>query len=218
MTATFPDVRTDGDPTVADVIAIRRLTVDRVLIALGAVAAVVFAVAGGLLIWGSSFADDYVGRELESQNIFFPEAESLEGQGRADLLGHAGEQVTSGDDAEAYASYIDGHLDGIADGQTYADLGKVETAAKAAVTEATESGASDSEIATLQDDADAITAQRDTLFKGETLRGLLLSTYAWSTIGMIAGIAAVVAFVAAAVMAVLVALGLVHVRRNHRTA
>ena len=58
---------------------------------------------------------------------------------------------------------------------------------------------------------------RTELFTGETLRGLLQSAYAWSTVGMIAGIAAIGAFVAAGIMAVLVALGLVHLRRS-RTA
>lgn len=201
----------DPDP---QVVALPRRTIDRVLIALGAVAAVVFACAGGLLTWGSSFADDYVGRELRSQNIFFPDEEALIEDGREDLVEHAGEQLTNGDQAEAYASFIDGHLDGIADGATYADLGDVENAAKAAVAEAEEAGASESEIAALQADADAVAGQRNTLFKGETLRGLLLSTYAWSTIGMIAFIASVVAFVAAAVMALLVGAGVIHMRRH----
>jgi len=65
----------------------------------------------------------------------------------------------------------------------------------------------------LQAKATTITGQRDTLFKGETLRGLLLSAYAWSTVGRIAGIAAWVAFAAGAVMIVLVVLGIVHERR-----
>ena len=65
----------------------------------------------------------------------------------------------------------------------------------------------------LQGKADAIHAQRQTLFRGETLRGLLLSTYAWSTIGRIAGIAAIFAFVAGAVMVVLVVLGIIHRRK-----
>jgi hypothetical protein len=198
----------------APVVAIRRRTVDRVLVGLGAVAVVVLAVAGGLLTWGSSFADDYVGRELRSQNVYFPDAAALEKEGRTDLLDRAGTQVTDGDDAEAYASYIDGHLDGIADGQTYADLGKVESTAKAALADAKASGASADQVAALQGDVDAVGAQRNTLFKGETLRGLLLSTYAWSTVGTIAGIAAVAAFAAAAVMAALVAAGLVHMRRT----
>jgi hypothetical protein len=195
---------------------VRRSTIDKVLIAVGAVAAVVLAVAGGLLMWGSNFADDYVYRELSSQNIRFPDEEALRAEGRDDLVKYAGQLLTNGSQAEAYASYIGGHLEGIADGMTYADLGGPERAAKAAVTEAIESGASDEEIAELQAEANRITGQRDTLFKGETLRGLLLSTYAWSTVGQIAMIAAVAAFVAAGVMVILVIAGMVHMRRYHR--
>jgi hypothetical protein len=200
------------------VVALRRRTIDHVLVSLGIVAAVVLATAGALLTWGTTFADDYVERELSSQNIFFPDAAALTEDGRTDLVKYAGEQVTTGTEAEAYASFIDGHLDGIADGATYADLGKTESAAKAAVTEAKANGASESQIAALQSDADGITAQRNTLFKGETLRGLLLSTYAWSTVGQIAFIASIVAFVAAGVMALLVIAGFVHLRRNHEHA
>jgi hypothetical protein len=198
----------------APIVALRRRTIDKILVGVGAIAAIVLAVAGGLLSWGSNFADDYVGRELRSQNVFFPDEAGLLEEGRTDLLKYAGTQVTTGGDAEAYASYIDHHLDGIADGATYADLGKVESAAKAAVTEAKANGASADEVAALQAEADSVTAQRNTLFKGETLRGLLLSTYAWSTVGNIAGIAAVVAYSAAALMVVLVVLGVVHLRRH----
>jgi hypothetical protein len=197
------------------VVGIRRRTIDTVLIALGAVVTVVLVVAGALLTWGSNFAGDYVSDELTSQQIFFPAQAALEEEGRTDLLGFAGEQVTSGDEAEAYASYIDGHLTGIADGATYAELGGPEREAKAAVQTAIDEGQSEDVVAGLQTEADAITNQRNSLFKGETLRGLLLSTFAWSTIGRIAGIAAVVAFVAAGVMLVLVVLGLFH---RHRAA
>ena len=55
-----------------------------------------------------------------------------------------------------------------------------------------------------------LAGQVQTLFRGETLRGLLLSTFAWSTIGRIAGIAAIIAFIAAGAMTVLVMLGLFH--------
>jgi hypothetical protein len=200
----------EGQP---GVVAVRRRTIDAVLIGVGIVATVVLVVAGGLLTWGSRFATDYVDRELSSQNIFFADAAALEEEGRADLVGYAGEQVNTGDEAEAYASYIDGHLEGIADGATYADLGGPEREARAAVEAARESGATDEEIAALQADADQISNQRNSLFKGETLRGLLLSTYAWSTIGRIAGIAAVAAFVAAGAMLVLVVLGMIHHRK-----
>jgi hypothetical protein len=206
-----------GEPPAATpepIIPVRRRTIDTVLVAAGTVVAVVLAVAGGLLMWGNRFADDYVERELGSQNVTFPDAAALEAEGRTDLLGYAGEQVTTGAEAEAYASYIGGHLDGIADGATYADLGGPEREANAAVQEAVDSGADQATIDELQATADEITAQRNTLFKGETLRGQLLSTYAWSTIGQIAGIAAVVAFVGAGLMAILVVLGLIHRRKT----
>lgn len=201
-------------PAAQPVVALKRRTIDTVLIALGVVAAVVFALAGALLTWGSNFADDYVHDELSSQNIFFPDADALTEEGRDDLLDHAGKQVMSGDDAEAYASYIGHHLDGIADGATYADLGGPERAAKADVAAAVENGASEAEVAELQATADGISNQRNTLFKGETLRGLLLTTFAWSTMGRIAGIAAMVAFAAAAVTVVLVAAGFWHHRKT----
>ena len=79
--------------------------------------------------------------------------------------------------------------------------------------EARTNGAPAEEIAELQATADGLTAQRTSLFQGETLRGLLLSAFAWSTVGRIAGIAGIVAFAAAAVMLVLVALG---VRHHHK--
>ena len=125
-------------------------------------------------------------------------------------MGYAGEQVTTGTEAQAYAGYIAHHLEGVADGATYADLGRPERAARADVQAAKDSGATEATVADLQAKADDITNQRNTLFKGETLRGLLLSTYAWSTIGRIAGIAAIFAFVAGAAVMVLVVLGFVH--------
>ena len=193
---------------------IRRRTVDTVLIGAGVVVAVVLAVAGGLLTWGNNFAEDYVGDELTSQNIFFPDQASLEEQGRDDLVKYADEQVTTGDEAEAYASFINGHLESTADGLTYAELGAPLGEARDALAAAQEAGESEETIADLQANVDEISRTRDTVFKGETLRGLLLSTFAWSTIGRIAGIAATVAFIGAALMVVLVVLGVIHRRRT----
>ena len=212
MTATtyssdVPIARTE--PTVA----VRRRTIDSLLTAGGAVFAVVLFIAGGLLMWGSNFAEDYVYDELSSQNIVFPPAAALEEEGRTDLVQYADETVDTGTEAEAYASFIDGHLANVAEGQTYADLGAPEREANAAVEEATASGAPADEVAALEADAATITGQRNTLFKGETLRGLLLSAFAWSTVGRIAGIAAWAAFAAGAVMVVLVGMG---VRHHHK--
>ena len=193
------------------VIPLRRSTIDRVLIGFGVITTAVLLAAGGLLMWGANFSDDYVHRELSSQNVFFPDRAALEGEGRDDLVQYAGEQVTTGKQAEAYASYIDGHLAGIADGKTYSEID--DRGAAEAVTAAEEAGADPAEIAELQATADQLRAQRDTLFKGETLRGLLLSSYAWATIGTIASIAAWVAFGGALLMAILTVAGVIHLRR-----
>ncbi|HMQ27106.1 MAG TPA: hypothetical protein PKA98_14040 [Acidimicrobiales bacterium] len=198
-------------------VPVTRGRIDVILIALGAAAAVVLLVAGGLLTWGSTFAGDYVSRELADQKISFPPAAALEEEGRDDLVQYGGQQVDTGAEAEAYASYIQGHVDGMADGRTFSELREPQVAAEEAVNEAVESGAPNAEVAQLQAELDEINGLRMTVFQGEVLRGTLLSTYAWATIGQIAGIAALVAFVAAGVMVVLVVLGMVHLRRMHRS-
>ena len=139
-----------AESTVKPVVALKRRTIDCVLIGVGVVATVVFAVAGALLTWGHNFASDYVGDELSSQNISFPSAEALTEEGRTDLLKFADQNVDTGEEAEAYASFINGHLEGIADGATYADLGAVESAAKAEVKAAVEAGQPQASIDELQ--------------------------------------------------------------------
>jgi phage terminase Nu1 subunit (DNA packaging protein) len=202
---------TTFEKTGGDVVRFPRRTIDKLLVAIGLVAAIVFAAAGAMLMWGSNFAEDYVHDELASQNVVFSDADSLREEGRDDLVKYADEQVTTGAEAEAYASYIGGHLEGIADGKTYAEID--DRGAAQAVVDARESGASEAEIAELQATATELRTQRDSLFRGETLRGLLLSSYAWATVGAIAGIAAYVAFAGAAVLLVLVVAGVIHLRR-----
>lgn len=192
-------------------IPVTRRRVDQLLIAVGVAAAVVMAVAGGLLTWGNNFSEDYVTDELAAQQISFPPSDALVEEGRADLAEFGGVQVTTGEHAEAYASYIGGHLADTAGGLTYAQID--DRGAAAAVEEAKADGASDAKIAELQAKADQLTAQRDTIFKGEMLRGTLLNAFAWSTMGRIAGIAATVAFVGAAVMALLSVAGVLHLRK-----
>lgn len=197
-------------------IPVTRRRLDHLLIGAGFAITVVMLVAGGLLTWGANFSNDYVDDELSSQNITFPTEEELIEEGRDDLAGFGGEFVNTGEEAEAYASYIGGHLENIAGGMTYSEV--PDRAARAAVAEAVENGAPQSEIDELQATADQLTSQRDSLFRGETLRGLLLSAYAWSTMGQIAGIAATVAFVGAAVMFLLSVAGIVHLRKvTHHT-
>ena len=193
-------------------VPITRRRIDHVLIGMGVVATIVLAIAASLLAWGSSFSRNYVRDELGSQHIQFGNAASLSKEGRKDLLKYAGAKLDTGQEAQAYASYINGHLKAIGDGKTFADLGTPERAAKLSLQEAVDAKQPQATIDTLKASAATITQTRDTLFKGETLRGLLLSAYAWSTVGRIAGLASIGAVVAAALMAILVMLGVNHLR------
>ena len=145
---------------------------------------VVLLVAGGLLIWGSNFADDYVGKELRSQNITFPAAEALTTEGRTDLAEFAGEQA---DHRRAGPGLRQLHQRPPGEGRRRADLRRPRrSAAGGHGRGASGQGARRSRrrrSTSCRPRPTTITDQRDTLFKGETLRGLLLSAYAWSTVG-----------------------------------
>jgi hypothetical protein len=180
----------------------RRKTFDALLATGGLVVAAVLAIAGGLLLWGHNFATDSVHDQLAQQQVFFPSEDEITQANDPEItkyvLPYAGQQVTTGEEAEVYANhYIAVHLRGVADGQTYSEVsGKFLS------------------MDPQDPDYEAVAGQRQTLFMGETLRGLLLDAYAFGTIGEIAGIAAIGAFAGAGVMLVLSGLGLWHLRRT----
>src|SRR5215469_16308665 len=64
----------------------------------------------------------------------------------------------------------------------------------------------------------ALQAQVNTVFKGTTLRGMLLDAYAFWQMGEIAFWGAIVSFIGAGILLVLSALGLYHARRVSPTA
>jgi len=220
MTATIEekDVAPEETTELDAPVVITRRRIDHLLLWTGGALALVLFVAGALLTWGSTFAQDYVHDELEAQAITFPAAADLEEEGRDDLVEYAGAQVTTGAEAEAYASYIAGHVEEIGGGQTYAELGGPQFAAEAALDEAIAADAPQAEIDALREEYEGISGQRDSMFRGEVLRGALLSTFAWDTIGVIAGYAAIAAFLGGLVMAGLVALGALHLRKMDRHA
>ena len=173
-----------------------RKSYDKVLTAVGFVLAVVVAIAGGLLFWGANFANNSVHDQLAAQKIFFPAAgsDALKPAEIGPYLNqYAGQQLTTGAQAEAYANhFIAVHLQEIGGGLTYSEL-----SAKA------QASPNDQKLA----------GQVATMFKGETLRGLLLNAYAFSIFGTIAMIAAWSAFFAALVLLALAIAGLAHLRR-----
>ncbi len=121
--------------------------------------------------------------------------------------------LTTGKQAECYANeFIGLHVRSVAAGQTYADLGGPQAALRTSVADATK--ANDPALPDLEKQLSTITTQRETLFKGETLRGLLLTSYGFSVFGVKGGQVALVSFLVAALLAVLSIAGFVHAMRT----
>jgi hypothetical protein len=146
-------------------------------------AGLVLAVAASLVLWGSVYAKGVVREQLGAQNITFPDKASLEEDNPA-LVKYADQKVDTGDEARAYAEYIGGHLKSVADGKTYSEVSGEYQKDRANQT---------------------LAGQRQTLFMGETLRGLLLNAWGWGLVATIACFAAVGLYAAAVV---LIAVGL----------
>ena len=167
---------------------VRRSAVEAVLV-------LVLAVGGGLLMWGGNFAADMVHDQLADQKISFPQkgAPNFDAKTYPGLQQYAGQAVDNGPKAKAYANeFIAVHLREAGGGQTYSQL-----SAKA-----------------LQNPNDTkLAGTVQTMFRGETLRGLLLYAWGWSVVGHIASIVAWAAFAGAAV--VLLALGYGMARPEH---
>ncbi|SBT52417.1 hypothetical protein [Micromonospora auratinigra] len=193
----------------------KRRTLDLLFSIGGLGLAVLLLVVGIVLTTNANFANNYVHDQLAAQHISFKPADKLtDEEKKSDCLReYAGKQLTTGKQAECYANeFIGLHLKGIADGKTYADLGAPESALKAQVAEAQQSNAAN--LADLQKQLAGVSAQRDTVFKGETLRGLLLTSYGFSEFGRKAGQGALAMYLGAALLLLLSAAGLVHAVRT----
>ncbi|MFL6163776.1 MAG: hypothetical protein ACJ74U_16355 [Jatrophihabitantaceae bacterium] len=174
----------------------QRKALDRLVSLIGLSLAAILVVAGALLTWAHTFVGNEVHSQLSAQQIYFPPqgSKAIAAPEYKEVQKYAGQQLTTGPQAKAYADhFIANHLKAIGGGKTYAQLSSQALA-----------NPTDTKL------ADTV----NTMFKGETLRGLLLNAYAFDTMGTIAGIAAIAAFIAAAVMLVLSALGFWHSRRT----
>ena len=161
----------------------RRAAVEAVLV-------LVLAIGGGLLMWGGTFASNMVHDQLADQRIYFPQkgAQNFDAKTYPGLQQYAGQMVDSGPKAKAYANeYIAVHLKETGGGKTYSELSTLSR-----------QNPNDTKLAgTVQ-----------TMFRGETLRGLLLYAWGWSVVGHIASIVAWAAFLGAAVVLLALAYGL----------
>ena len=196
----------------------KRKTLDILFSLGGLVLAGLLLVAGLVLTSNASFARTYVADQLSQQNVVFTPADklSLEEKKAACLTTYAGQQLTTGKQAECYANeYIGLHLKSIAGGKTYADLGAPQTQLKAQIAQAQTD--SPSTVAGLQKQLADVTAQRETVFKGETLRGLLLTSYGFSEFGTKAAQAATVVYLAGGLLLLLAIAGFLHALVTPRT-
>jgi hypothetical protein len=191
----------------------KRRTIDRVVSLIGLGLSIFLFVTAGLLNWGYSFADKNVSDQLSAQNIMIPAADSdsfkaLSEEDQAALKPFAGLPLTTGEQAFAYAQhYIGAHVKGIAGGKTYSEVSGEALAASAA----SRANPADTELAAK---AATLMGQRQTLFMGETLKGLLGNAYAFWQLGQIAMFASWAALVGGVVMLFLSILGFMHLRRT----
>jgi hypothetical protein len=198
----------------------KRKAFDKLASGFGAVLVVVLVAAGGLLLWGQSFATSNVHDQLAQQQISFPtrteisavKAQYAKGGQKAvtdpefpnaklmvpALEPYAGQQVTTGTQAQVYANdFIGQHLYAMPYHGVYSQISGAYLGAKPGSTQATT-------LATL----------RQTAFMGTTLRGMLLEAYAFGTIGTVMLWGAIASFVGAAFLLLLIGLGFWHANRT----
>jgi hypothetical protein len=185
-----------------------RSAFDKLISWTGLALAAVALAAGALLLWANNYIGNQVHDQLAMQDITMPAGEALASLPKADadaLKPYAGSALDTGPEAKAYANhYILVHMNEASDGQTYSEV----SGQYVAMTD--EQKASP--------DGQALGQLRQTLFMGNTLRGLLLYGSAFATMGTIAGYGSVIAFSGAGILLVLFAFGLWHARRVEHTA
>ena len=175
-------------------------------VASAAVAAVLL-IAGGLALWGSAYVHNTVQGQLASQQIFFPPAAAF-AHAKAgteitpsmipSVSQYAGQQMLTGQQAEAYADhFIAVHIQNMGAGQTYSQLSAASIA---------------------QPNNAKLAATVGTVFKGETLRSMLLNAYGWWKVSQIVYILSLALFGLGALFGLAAAYLLAFGRRPERTA
>src|SRR6201988_300109 len=161
----------------------RRTTFDKLLGWAGVSLGIVLLAVGGLLLWGSAYVHNTVQGQLAAQQITFPPASAF-AHAKAgteitpnmipSVSQYAGQQLLTGQQAEAYADhFIAVHITDMAGGKTYSQL-------------STESIA--------QPGNPQLAGLVNTVFKGETLRSMLLNAYGWWKVSQITYIISLAAF------------------------
>jgi hypothetical protein len=177
-----------------------RRTLDLIFSVGGLILAALILVLGLVLQNQANFAHDNVHDQLAAQQIFFPPASALTPETNDPCLKtYAGQQLVTGKQAQCYADhYIAVHLKAVNNGKTYAQTSN--------------------ELRALPDqtsaEAKALSAKVQTLFQGETLRGLLLTSYGFSIFGDRAQTVAYLCYGLAAVLFLASIAGFIHARKG----
>jgi hypothetical protein len=177
-----------------------RRTLDIIFAIVGLVLAVLILVLGLVLHSQANFAKDQVHSQLAAQKIFFPPESALQpNENDPCLKTNAGKQLVTGKQAQCYADhYIAVHLSEVNNGKTYAETSN--------------------DLRALPDktsvEATVLSAKVQTLFQGETLRGLLLTSYGFSIFGDRALSAAYVCYLLALVLFLASIAGFIHAARR----
>ncbi len=161
----------------------RRYSSRSLLTTAGAALAAVLLIAGGLLLWGSAYVHNTVQGQLAAQQISFPPAAAFAHPKAGteitpsmipSVSQYAGQQLLTGQQAEAYADhFIAVHIANMGGGKTYSQLSAESIA---------------------QPNNTALANTVNTVFKGETLRSMLLNAYGWWKVSQITYIISLVAF------------------------
>jgi hypothetical protein len=149
----------------------------------GFAVAAVLLVAGGLLLWGSTYVHNTVKDQLAAQQIYFPpQAAFAHAKAGTEITPnmipsvsqYAGQQLLTGQQAEAYADhFIAQHITDMTGGKTYAQLSALSLA---------------------QPNNAKLAGEVATVFKGETLRSILLNAYGWWKVSQITYIGSLISF------------------------
>ena len=162
----------------------RRYSPRRFWLSIGSLAAaVILAAAAGMLLWGSAYVHNTVHGQLASQQIYFPPASAF-AHAKAgteitpsmipSVSQYAGQQMLTGQQAEAYADhFIAVHIQEMGAGKTYSQLSAESIA---------------------QPNNTQLATTVSTVFKGETLRSMLLNAYGWWKVSQITYIISLVVF------------------------
>lgn len=187
----------------------QRKVFDKLASTTGALVVVILLVAGGLLTWGHSYVNNTVHNQLAMQQIYFPpnsvwKTATKNNTGEIQermipyLQKYSGQELLTGPQAEAYADhFIAYHLAGMPYGGVYSKVSAAALAAKPGTAKAT-----------------TLAGLEDTVFKGTTLRAMLLEAYGFWKIGEVMLWGAIASFILAVIMAALVAGGIWHAGRT----